>query len=526
MAETIENKKEIIRCSINLIWEATKGGVREIVFNDASCLATIFLTNGTKDTENLDTSGVVLISEEIYWKINNDLANIKGKESITIEDDPDSDRLSEVNVDAQTSENDTLNLKENQQAKENNSNDFENNEEINKLLPDSQTASTNDQFSIGNMNQPNNEHINDNRQTENIRETEESISNDQQSINVISGMLEQTNLANNSTQANDIGSIQDNDNEEDLDVSNYDSPRWSECEDCYGNKKEMCAYCGCSVCSWKGDRGHILLCDDEIDNRSAKKNKRLKSKSVKKYKAQQDISDSNDEDSQNIRKSSKKKTTNCNKKCEASSNPLEKSTSHNDSSIDDSIEDIPVVVIEEDEHFSNRQQIDETENVPVTQSDTNKESFTQLNSSRSSTSLHSVNQVEGLIDEIEDNTFDKDSQSLQLDQQNKIKSRTDIQINGDPKPIIIQNNIPNEGDDIESQIKIIWKKISNNENDFQFSRVLYIHTLCELVHISFKLTKRIKELKNSDQFFIPGFITVVDQVTGEKRQEINPEANN
>ncbi|CAG8733316.1 15449_t:CDS:2, partial [Racocetra fulgida] len=238
--------------------------------------------------------------------------------------DPGSDRLSKVDVDAQTNENDTLNLEKDQWAKKNDGNDFENNEKTNELLPDSQVVGTDDQFSIDNMNQPDNERVNDNRQ----------------SINVISGMLEQTTLANNSTQADDIGSIQDNDN----DVSNEDSPGWLECEDCYGNKKELCEYCVCSVCKWKGDRGYILLCDgscgknfhtrclnppvtrippgnwyckecengnskkskrkkirieysssDEIDNQSAKKIKRLKSKSIKKYKAKQDISDSDDE---------------------------------------------------------------------------------------------------------------------------------------------------------------------------------------------------------------------------------------
>ncbi|CAG8621299.1 2622_t:CDS:2, partial [Dentiscutata heterogama] len=267
--------------------------------------------------------------------------------------DPDSDRLSEVDVDAQTNKNNTLNLKENQQAKGSHMNNYFKTSKRNM------------------KNKPDNEHVNDNRQTENIRETDKSMSNDQQSINVISGMLEQTNLANNSTQANDIGTIQDNDNKEDLVISDDDSPGWSECEDCYGNKKEMCAYCGCSVCSWKGNRGHILLCDGpcgknfhtsclnppltripsrnwyyEIDNQSAKKNKRLKSKSVKKYKTQQDILNSDDEDSQNIRKFSKKKATNHNEKCAVLSNPLVKSTSHNDSSIDDYIENFPVVVIE------------------------------------------------------------------------------------------------------------------------------------------------------------------------------------
>ncbi|CAG8757862.1 6407_t:CDS:2, partial [Cetraspora pellucida] len=45
------------------------------------------------------------------------------------------------------------------------------------------------------------------------------------------------------------------------DGSDYDSPGWSECEECYGPKNEFCDLCGCSVCKWKGDRGHILLCD-------------------------------------------------------------------------------------------------------------------------------------------------------------------------------------------------------------------------------------------------------------------------
>ncbi|CAG8731408.1 16896_t:CDS:2, partial [Racocetra persica] len=36
---------------------------------------------------------------------------------------------------------------------------------------------------------------------------------------------------------------------------------WSEYEKCYRNKKELCEYCDCSVCKWKGDRDHILLCD-------------------------------------------------------------------------------------------------------------------------------------------------------------------------------------------------------------------------------------------------------------------------
>ncbi|CAG8754683.1 580_t:CDS:2, partial [Dentiscutata heterogama] len=150
------------------------------------------------------------------------------------------------------------------------------------------------------------------------------------------------------------------------------------CEECYGNKKELCEHCGCSVCKCKGDRGYILLCNSPCGKNFHTRclNPPLTrippGNYIKKYKAQQDISNSDNEDSQNVRKFSKKKTTKHNKKCEALSDPLEKSTSHNDSSIDDPIKNIPIVVIEEDEHFSNRQRIYETENVLVTQLDANK----------------------------------------------------------------------------------------------------------------------------------------------------------
>ncbi|CAG8831949.1 20323_t:CDS:1, partial [Racocetra persica] len=64
----------------------TTGGVIEIIFNDISRSATIFLNDSTNNTKNLNISKVVLISEETYQKIVNDLANLKEKESIIIED--------------------------------------------------------------------------------------------------------------------------------------------------------------------------------------------------------------------------------------------------------------------------------------------------------------------------------------------------------------------------------------------------------------------------------------------------------
>ncbi|CAG8704090.1 1414_t:CDS:2, partial [Dentiscutata heterogama] len=210
--------------------------------------------------------------------------------------------------------------------RENDNNNFENNKETNKQLPDLQAISTDDQFLINNINQSDNECINDNQQDKNNGKMDKSIPNDQQSINIISGMLKQMTLANNSTQADDIGSIQDNDNEEDLDVSDDISPGCLECEDCYRNKRK-CAHIVVVLCL-------ILRPQEfspEIGTVSVKVGIEIEYVKIAK-----------------------------------------KSTSHNDSSIDDFIENIPVVVIEKDEPFNNRQQINETEDMPVTQSDTNK----------------------------------------------------------------------------------------------------------------------------------------------------------
>ncbi|CAG8830509.1 1343_t:CDS:2, partial [Gigaspora margarita] len=91
--------------------------VREIFFNEPLRSATVFLSDGTNDTENLGAPGVVLISDEIIA----DLDNTKGKEPITIEDDLDSDLSSQVD---ETNENDILNLEKNQWAEDSHINDY------------------------------------------------------------------------------------------------------------------------------------------------------------------------------------------------------------------------------------------------------------------------------------------------------------------------------------------------------------------------------------------------------------------
>ncbi|CAG8508623.1 19883_t:CDS:10 [Cetraspora pellucida] len=130
--------------------EATKGEVEKIVYDGQLHSATIFLDDGNNyDGNFFDTPGVVLISKEMYQKTINNLANIKGKESIIIED------VVDVKI--------FIIIDYNEQGEY--FNDFESNEEPDKLLP--------------------NFH---------------STINITQSVSVISEMLENTTLASNITQ--------------------------------------------------------------------------------------------------------------------------------------------------------------------------------------------------------------------------------------------------------------------------------------------------------------------------------------
>ncbi|CAG8504522.1 8811_t:CDS:2, partial [Racocetra fulgida] len=189
---------------------------------------TVFLSSGTNDTENLGAPGVVLISEENYRRIIADLVNTKGKEPEDVINDLDSDissQFDELMFDTQTNETDTSNLEENQQTEDSQINDYF------KFYKRKQSKSFSNDF-------------------ENNEETDELPA----SINVTANTSSQANSALDNERIND-------NQEDDFDVSDDNSPGWLECEDCYGNKKELCEYCNCSICKWKGDRGHILLCE-------------------------------------------------------------------------------------------------------------------------------------------------------------------------------------------------------------------------------------------------------------------------
>ncbi|CAG8692289.1 14645_t:CDS:2, partial [Cetraspora pellucida] len=72
-------------------------------------------------------------------------------------------------------------------------------------------------------------------------------------------------------------------------------------------------------------------------------------------------------------------------------------------------------------------------------------------------------------------------------------------------PIITQHEQPN-------------REIVNEDNrgtNFNYARVQYIHSLCELTRISYELTKKVKELKKDNKFSVSRFIEDKDQETGE-----------
>ncbi|CAG8685331.1 16316_t:CDS:10, partial [Gigaspora margarita] len=589
--EAVTENNEIINLVVKLIWNATEKSVSSVIFNRET--ATVLSQDRSRSiVVDLNETDSVIIKGETYRKL--------------IEEGLQVEKLDELMHDVQTNENNTLNLNQevtNRAEKLSDDTVAKTTQPINKIFKSSKRTE-NDQ------NTPKYRDKVDNYEPENNEELESNEGSMTSDLNIVSTMLEQTNLEKNVTYAKDIDFTQDNDNhEEDLDISDDDSPGWSECEDCYGNKKELCEYCGCSVCKWKGDRGHILLCDGpcnknfhtrclkppltriptgnwyckdcESENsnkskrkirQSTKKNKRLKSNSDKKYKTQKDTA--------------KKKTANCSKKRKTFSNLLEKSTPHNDSSINNRVKgaNFPTVVVEVDERFSSRQQTNKTENVPATHSD-----IQQLKEKIPATQSDIQVMNEGLVEkdnisneytrknnlivteheqiptnesnselvnddssvDISDDNWETDSQSSLLNtesSQDNTKEYFDIQIEGKPKPILVVdepidkifekiqkefeaslltvdnvNNDFEEEVDIGCQIRNIFRKISDSETNYNYSRVKYLYSLCKLASISYELTKKVKELKKDNKFSVSRFINEIDQETGKWKK--NPNAN-
>ncbi|CAG8585265.1 14403_t:CDS:10 [Gigaspora margarita] len=422
-----QDNEEIIKASINLIWKATDGKVVTVTFNDPIILsAKIALDNGTSMVINLDVPKAVLLNEDNYRKLRTELT---GKGSITI----DVEEIEEFDADIEA-----------------NVNRIES--DIAETAQQEGDRQINNFFKVSKKNQNvfknplNYERVDDNQQEESNNcdheineETDGSVSSNMQSVNNVANMLEQATLPKNAS---------GNHQEEDIDVIEDESPEWSECEHCYGSKKEYCEFYGCSICKWKGDLGCILLCDGcEKGFHTSCLKPPLKRIPAGKWYCNEckTIKKSLRKDS-----SSKKTKSNHGKRARYWMVSQNESTGHANDNMVKGI-NFPIVFID-NECISIRQQTNEIANVPIIQLDINTQQTDEI---ENAPVIQSDDHEENMSNE--DNMSFEDSQSLQPDQQNEAKNYADI--NGDLVPITIP------------------------------------------------------------------FIIVTNQETGEKRKEINPEAN-
>ncbi|KAF0484998.1 hypothetical protein F8M41_022890 [Gigaspora margarita] len=134
----------------------------------------------------------------------------------------------------------------------------------------------------------------------------------------------------------------------------------------------------------------------------------------------------------------------------------------------------------------------------------------------------------------------KSSTNIEKIFSDKTKKYFDIQIEGNPKPIMIGDkpienifekiqkafeeyslpitNIANsyfeEEVDIKYQIRNICREFSDNEINYNNSKVQYIYSLCKFAQILYELIRKIKELKKNKKFSVSRFIGEIDQETG------------
>ncbi|CAG8809591.1 43672_t:CDS:2, partial [Gigaspora margarita] len=176
--EAVMENNEIINLAVKLIWNATEKSVSSVIFNGET--ATVLSQDRSRSIiVDLNETDSVIIKGETYRKI------------IEEESQEESDKLMH---DVQTNENNTLNL------------DQEVMNRAEKLSDDTVVKTT----------QPINKIFKSSKRTENDQNTpkyQDKVDNYEPEI---------------------MRSLK----EEDLNLSDDDSPGWSKCEDCYGNKKD------------------------------------------------------------------------------------------------------------------------------------------------------------------------------------------------------------------------------------------------------------------------------------------------
>ncbi|CAG8718695.1 19858_t:CDS:10 [Cetraspora pellucida] len=540
MAKIVE-KEEIIDGSIDLI--ASMGEVTSIHFNYTLQIATIALNNGNNIIKKLNTPPrVLLIYDENHKKSSNKPEQEPNVIDKGIIDESFSQNDDELMPDIQDN-----NTAKNKQTKDS---------QINKMFRSSKRIKNKYQNNEC-IDEQDNEFSDENQQ-------EESISNDpdnneemdvSMSVNDISEQVQPLNNEDNQDQNSDIEQEGSNSNDS-------DSPERSEIESLNKSKRKT-RY---SMRFQKnGSSYNINNQDSDIERESHNRNEGdssekgeiVKTRYSKRLQKKRRLNHEND---RNTKKKKPKISSNFGK----------------EKYVKDVDKSFPTVMIEENENDHQIHEIGEgateinsdriheiNEDASEIQLEINSERVHEIEddqeieaqeSSRSNSK--DIEADESSISLQSANSIDREDDILNeyiQPSQKKKNNYTNILIKGDPVPIKIHsdmsrievfneilinewnkfssslptttNEFEEENEDIKSQIRNVWRKISHNETGYSNSRVKYIHSLCELACILCEVTIKVKKLKKDNQFSVPSLITVFDQETGKEKQAVNPEAN-
>ncbi|CAG8565951.1 12079_t:CDS:2 [Acaulospora morrowiae] len=234
--ETIEDSQEIVDRSVNLIWRATHGKIVSIIFNQIQ-LQTVTITfgDGEVKTVGIDTPGAVLIRENVFSQLSRELA-------VSNKDNP-------INVD--DSSTSTNNRSWEGEASPSTGAD-QGNQSQNREASSSTGADQGNRPRDGEASLPTG--ANQSNQSKHERVTQSS------EVNKFSKVSKEKRSGRR---------MRFRINKQKLKIrrgKDVDNTDWSECEECHGERKELCKLCGCFICERKIDGGRILLCDGGCGN--------------------------------------------------------------------------------------------------------------------------------------------------------------------------------------------------------------------------------------------------------------------
>ncbi|CAG8542906.1 10404_t:CDS:10 [Acaulospora morrowiae] len=287
--ETIEDSQEVVNRSVNLIWRATHGKIVSIIFNQIQTV-TLTFDNGKVKTVGIDVPDAVLIRENVFSQLSRELAvsnkdnpiNVDDSSTSTVEDELAGDIQGEaILLTSVNQSNQSQNRGASPSTGVNRSNQSQNRE-----ASLSTGANQDNQFRDGEAslstganqnNQPQNEEaslstgaVQGNRSWDGEASSSTGANQSNQSKHKrVTQSSEVNKFSKVSKEKRNRKRMRFHINKQKLKIrqdKDMDNTNWSECEECHGERKELCKLCGCFICERKIDGGRILLCDGDCGN--------------------------------------------------------------------------------------------------------------------------------------------------------------------------------------------------------------------------------------------------------------------